>query len=103
MRIGVPIRYNQCCTISGSAALVPMEIPSNYETVMGSDLARDGMFLELWDLAVARLALWAFFSDVDGAFEFTKYRNDVPASVESWFQQEARRRLPPINAIKRGR
>jgi hypothetical protein len=67
-----------------------------YETVMGSDLARDGMFLELWDRPSNHLALWAFFSDVDGSFEFTRYRSDVPPEVEAWFQAEARRRLPPV-------
>ena len=37
-----------------------------YETIMGSDVARDGMVLELWDRPSNELALWAFFSDADG-------------------------------------
>ena len=37
-----------------------------YETSMGSDVARDGMFLELWDRPFNELALWAFFSFVRG-------------------------------------
>ena len=32
-----------------------------YETIMGSDVARDGMFLELWDRSIGELALWAFY------------------------------------------
>lgn len=67
-----------------------------YEIVMGSDVPRNGMFLELWDRPSDRLALWAFFSDIDGSFEFTRYRADVPSEVEAWFQAEARRRLPPL-------
>jgi len=39
---------------------------------MGSDVARDGMFLELWDRPANELALWAFFSDADGSFEVTR-------------------------------
>ena len=66
-----------------------------YELVMGSDVPRGGMYLELWDRPSGRLALWAFYSDADGSFEFTRYRDDVTPETESWFQQEARRRLPP--------
>jgi hypothetical protein len=67
-----------------------------YEVVMGSDLARDGMFLELWDRhPIRELALEVFFSDIDGSFATTRYRADVPPEVEAWLQQEARRRLPP--------
>jgi len=67
-----------------------------YEMVMGSDVARGGMFLELWVRPANELALWAFYSDADGSFEFTRYRDDVPTEVEAGFQQEARRRLPPV-------
>jgi hypothetical protein len=67
-----------------------------YETIMGSDVARDGMVLELWDRPSNKLALWAFFSDADGSFEVTRYRTDVPPEVEAWCQAEARRRVPPV-------
>jgi hypothetical protein len=67
-----------------------------YETVMGSDVDRDGMFLELWERSPPReLALWAFDSDADGSFEFERHRDDVQPEVEAWFHEEARRRLPP--------
>jgi hypothetical protein len=62
---------------------------------MGSDLVRDGMFLELWDRSVGELALEVFYSDVNGSFATTRYRFDVPPEVEAWFQAEAHRRLPP--------
>ena len=68
-----------------------------YEVILGSDLARDGMFLELWERHPAReLALEVFFSDADGSFTTTSYRTDVPPEVEQWLQGEARRRLPPV-------
>jgi hypothetical protein len=63
---------------------------------MGSDVARDGMVLELWDRPFNELALWAFFSGADGSFEVTRYRAHVPSEVEAWFHAEARRQLPPV-------
>ena len=73
-----------------------MRHDKRYETIMGSDVHRDGMFLELRERSrPLELALWAFYSDVDGTFEFERYRDDVPPEVEAWFHHEARRRLPP--------
>ena len=67
-----------------------------YETIMGSDLERDGMYLELRNRSRPQeLILSAFYSDADGSFVFERQRDDVPPEVELWFRQEARRRLPP--------
>jgi hypothetical protein len=68
-----------------------------YETTMGSDLDRDGMFLELDEVTVGgreTLAEW-FYSDVDGSMEFTEYTGGIPDAVLEWFRAEAARRLPP--------
>lgn len=73
-----------------------MSSERQYRTVMGSDVANDGMYLELWDCETDRLALWAFYSDADGSFKFERYMSNVSAEVELWFQAEAQRRLPPI-------
>ena len=43
-----------------------------YATIMGSDVARAGIVLELWDRPSNELALWAFFSGADGSFEVTR-------------------------------
>jgi hypothetical protein len=75
-----------------------MDFAERYETVMGSDVSRGGMYLELWDRPSGELALWSFYFDADRSFEFTRYRDDVPAAVEAWFQLEACRRLPPMLA-----
>ncbi len=67
-----------------------------YETIMASDVTRDGMWLELYERDPLRtLVLTAFYSDADGSFEFERHRDHVPPEVEAWFHQEARRRLPP--------
>ena len=65
-----------------------------YEVIMGSDIVRDGMFLELWDRPSSELAVEVFFSDTDGSFATTRYRNDLPPEVDAWFHSEALRRLP---------
>lgn len=68
-----------------------------FEPVMGSDIHRGGMFLELWDKGPPRdLVLWEFYSDIDGSFELVQNRTDVPPEVAVWFREEARRRLPPV-------
>jgi hypothetical protein len=72
-----------------------IDVQKRYRTVIGSDPQRDGMYLELWERKSDVVVLEAFYSDVDGSMEFTHYREDVPAEVQSWFEQEARRRLPP--------
>jgi hypothetical protein len=66
-----------------------------YEVIMGSDVIRDGMFLELRDLLADEPAAEVFFSDMDGSFAITRFRADVPPEIEAWLQDEARRRLPP--------
>jgi len=72
-----------------------MSADDRYELVMCSDTSRNGMYLELWERNPTRsLMASAFFSDLDGSFEFERYRDDVPCGVEAWFQNEARRRLP---------
>jgi hypothetical protein len=66
-----------------------------FEVIMGSDIVRDGMFLELRDRLSGELAVEVFFSDVDGSFATTHYRANVPPDVVGWLQEQARRRLPP--------
>jgi hypothetical protein len=73
-------------------------ITERYELLQGSDASHGGMYLELWDQPSGLLALWAFYFDADGQFEFTWYRAGVPGDVETWIQQEARRLLPPCTA-----
>ena len=68
-----------------------------YTTLMGSDVERDGMYLELEDVTAGDrepVAEW-FYSDADGSMKFAVYRGQVPRAVLSWFEAEARRRLPP--------
>jgi hypothetical protein len=64
---------------------------------MGSDVERDGMFLELADVTLGtgdRLAEW-FYSDVTHTMELTEHQPAIPSAVLDWFRNEAERRLPP--------
>jgi hypothetical protein len=69
-----------------------------YSLLMGSDVERDGMFLELYEGADAHsgspLAEY-FYSDVDGSMTLTEYERGVPAAALAWLQSEGARRLPP--------
>jgi len=67
-----------------------------YITVMGSDVGRDGMFLELRlaDRAEAPLAE-CFYSDRDGSLRLTEYAAGVSAAALEWLSIEGGQRLPP--------
>ena len=79
-------------------AVERMPHEDRYYTVMASDVHRHGMYLELWARTTETMALSAFYSDADGSIEFEQYHTDVPPEVESWFQDEAWRRLPPSSS-----
>ena len=72
-----------------------MDYHNQYEVVRGSDIVRDGMFLELRDGVSKQLILEAFYSDVDGSLSLEHFCAGVPAEVVKWFRQQAAERLPP--------
>jgi hypothetical protein len=73
-----------------------MDFTRHYELIRGSDVARDGMFLELWERASDDLLIEAFYSDADGSMALEQYRCEVPPPVWQWFQQMAWTYLPPV-------
>jgi hypothetical protein len=71
-----------------------------YSLVMGSDIEREGMFLELnagLEPSGSPLAE-CFYSDVDGSFSLTTYDESTPAAALDWLRSEAQRMLPPIRS-----
>jgi hypothetical protein len=71
----------------------------NYHAVIGSDVQRDGMFLEISDsqnIAVAEV----FYSDVDHRMTFTAWKQDLPVEVVEWAVGYARLHLPPRSRSK---
>lgn len=71
-----------------------MKFTEKYYLVTGAWTERDGMFLDLCDRHTHEILLWAFYSDIDGSFEFESYNDGISAKVVAWFEEEARRPLP---------
>ena len=66
-----------------------------FGTVRGSDLERDGMFLELSDGSSGDVLMEVFYSDADGSFHLTGFGGSVPLYVVEQLITEARHVLPP--------
>ena len=68
-----------------------------YSVIMGSDLERDGMFLELYEGTGVNGSPVAecFYSDADGSLSLTEHQQGVPAAALDWLRREGARRLPP--------
>ena len=70
-----------------------------YSLIRGSDIERNGMYLELYDAPEPNgnpIAEW-FYSDTDGSLSFTPYRDEISDSALAWFRKEAARLLPPTD------
>jgi hypothetical protein len=67
----------------------------SYQVIRGSDVIRDGMFLELCPRSIReKLLMEAFYSDVDGSMTYQSFAGDVPEEVVVWFKQLANKLLP---------
>lgn len=68
-----------------------------YTMELGSDVERDGMFLELYEGSrdSPRLAK-VFYSDQTHTMAFTALREDLPLEAVEWFIGQAKVRLPPV-------
>ena len=64
----------------------------SYEGIIGSDVARNGMFLEVSDAQNALIATIYFF-DRDGSMNFTGHRPDIPLPLIEWMIVTAKERL----------
>lgn len=66
-----------------------------YEIILGSDIIADGMYLEARPVAEpSELLLFAFWSDINGNFTFSSYKEDLPFILVETFVRIARERLP---------
>lgn len=68
----------------------------SYGVTVGSDIQRDGMYLEVEDNAKAVLAE-VFYSDRDNSMTFTSYRADLPLPLVEWLIAHAKERLTPTS------
>ena len=66
-----------------------------YSYTMGSDVVRDGMYIEVSDQPNGTNAIIeVFYSDVSHEMSVTLFRPDVPLAVLEWAIALAHRRLP---------
>ena len=66
----------------------------SYTAVVGSDVDRDGMYLELSNSSKVVIAE-VFHSDESGSMTFTGHQPDLPLPVVEWLIAQAKLRLVP--------
>ena len=71
--------------------------PSGYSTVMASDLSRNGMALELWNISDSQeeLIAEAFYDDRCHELSVTAFDESVPRKLIEKLHSEAKVRLLP--------
>ena len=68
----------------------------SYAFTVGSDLQRDGMYLEVADDTKTVLAE-VFYSDCDNSMTFTGHRTDLPLPLVELLIARAKERLTPMS------
>ena len=66
-----------------------------YHCDVGSDVQRDGMYIEVAETQDGPEILEVFYSDETGEMSFTAYRSDIPLELVEWAALTARERLIP--------
>lgn len=69
--------------------------PVGYKSIRGSDVIRDGMFLEVSTLD-DQIVLEIFYSDQTGKMSLTLYQEDVPLEAIEAFIPYAKWALTPV-------
>ncbi len=63
--------------------------------IRGSDVQRDGMYLELSDTGAGKAVAEVFYSDETGQMSFSAYEEDVPLEAIELLIERSKQRLPP--------
>ena len=71
------------------------ELFPGYQTVRGSDVRRDGMYLELIDIGTGDEVAEVFYSDVTQEMTVSLYKTDLPLEVIELLIAKAKLELPP--------
>ena len=71
------------------------ELLPGYRIVRGSDLQRDGMFLELIDESTGDEVAEVFYSDVTHKMTISVFQRELPLEVIEVFTERAKHDLPP--------
>ena len=71
------------------------DLPKGYRAVRGSDVRRDGMYLELIEPETDDEIAEIFYADKDGKMVISVFKQDVPLEVIEAFIAKAKHDLPP--------
>ncbi|HAF6280021.1 TPA: hypothetical protein G9F26_004226 [Salmonella enterica] len=71
---------------------------TKFELIRGSDVLRDGMYLELYvsEASPLRQVAEVFYSDVTQEFFLTCYEDNIPLEAVEKLISKARISLPPV-------
>lgn len=75
------------------------ELTEGYGTVRGSDVQRDGMFLELTDARTGKVVAEVFYSDSTNQMTLSLFQQDLPVDVVELLIAKAKRELPPVASL----
>ena len=70
---------------------------TEYEIVRGSDIDRDGMYLELSEKASRKNVAEIFYSDKTRDFSISCFQPDLPLDLIESLINDAKRLLPPVS------
>ena len=74
------------------------ELLPGYQTVRGSDVQRDGMYLELIDQSTGDEVAEVFYSDATHEMKISIFQPKLPLRVVEALIERAKHDLPPTNA-----
>jgi hypothetical protein len=65
-----------------------------YSFLLGSDIQRDGVYLELVEVETDEAVAEVFYSDATGEFTMSIFRDSIPLEAVEELIASARKRLP---------
>ncbi len=71
-----------------------------FTSLLGSDVERDGMYIEVTSQEDNNAVLEVFYSDVTHRMEISLFREKFPVELVEWAILQAKTRLPPTQNPK---
>lgn len=68
-----------------------------YEIVRGSDVDRDGMYLELSEKVSRKIVAEVFYSDKTHDFSISCFEQDMPLTLIESLINDSKQLLPPVS------
>jgi hypothetical protein len=91
----LPKRAYQGGLPSQQQVSIMSELSPGYHTIRGSDIRRDGMYLELIEESTGDEVAEVFYSDVIHKITISIFQSDMPLDIVELLLQRAKRELPP--------